>query len=119
MKRNLETIRDVLMQLYNYEDTELNDDVSYNIEGLIEQGYVTAHQVLRDGRTIYCQGLSLTWEGHELLASISNSTVWELIKGKLSEHDLTVDDVPIAVIRKLSHNIMMDMFGGSQHASSV
>lgn len=113
MKRNLETIREILKRLHAYEDTELSNDVSYHIDGLIDQGYVNAVQVLRDGRTFYYQGLRLTWEGHELLASISNETVWQSIKDKLSERDLTVDDVPVAVVRQLSHNIMLSMFGGS------
>lgn len=119
MKRSLETIREILIRLESYKDKELSPNVYYHLQVLIDQGIVNASQVLRDGRVFYYQGLTLTWEGHELLSSISNKTVWDSIKDKLDEHDLTVDDVPVEVIKKLSHDIMMDMFGGVSNGGNI
>lgn len=112
MKRNLETIRDILIRLESYNDTEVSREDSYHLQELINQGLVSAIATMADGRHVYYQGLTLSWEGHELLASISNGYVWYSIKGRLHEHELTVNDVPVAIVKKLSEQIMMEMFGG-------
>lgn len=112
MKRDLEVIREILSKVEAYEDKEVESSEAYHLSELINQGLINATQTMSDGRIKYYYGLTLSWEGHELLAAISNSYVWESIKDKLGEHDLTVNDVPIEVIKKLSENIMLDMLGG-------
>lgn len=111
MKRDLETVRHIMSRIESYNDTEITGDIVYHLEELINQGLVNANQILSDGSIKFFRGLSLTWDGHDLLASISNRFVWESIKEKLNEHDLTVNDVPIEVIKKISEKIIIDMLG--------
>lgn len=111
MKRDLEVVRYILGRLDSYNDIEVNSKESYHLQELIKRELVTASGTLRDGRVTFYQGLTLTWTGHELLASISNDYVWETIKEKLQENDMTVNDVPVSVINKLSEQILIEMFG--------
>lgn len=111
VKRNLETIRHIMTRLDSYDNTEVTGDIAYHLQELINQDLVKASQTLADGRIIYYQGLALTWNGHELLAAISNKTVWDLIKEKLYDHNLTVDDVPVEVVKKISEKVIIDMLG--------
>lgn len=111
VKRDLETVRYILGKLDSYNDIELDSKESYHLQELIKQELVTASGTLRDGRATFYQGLSLTWNGHELLAAISNEYVWETIKEKLQENGMTVNDVPVSVINKLSEQILIEMFG--------
>lgn len=113
MKRNLETIRNILLRLESYNDKELTDkEIIYHLDMLINTKYVETTTVLKDGGSFYYQDLKLTWEGHELLASISNKQVWESIKNTLHENNFSVDDVPIEVVKTLSQKILKEMFGG-------
>ncbi|HLR16209.1 MAG TPA: DUF2513 domain-containing protein, partial [Bacillota bacterium] len=100
-----------MSRIESYNDTEITGDIVYHLEELINQDLVNANHIISDGRIKLFQGLSLTWDGHDLLASISNRFVWESIKEKLNEHDLTVNDVPIEVIKKISEKIIIDMLG--------
>lgn len=119
MKRDLEIVRKILSKVEAYENEEIESHEAYHLTELINKGLVNAKEILSDGSVRYYYGLTLSWEGHELLASISNGYVWESIKDKLNEHGLTVNDVPIEVIKKLSENIMLDMFGGSFNGGNI
>lgn len=111
MKRDLEVVRYILGRLDSYNGIEVDGKALYHLRELIKQELVTATETLRDGRVTFYRGLSLTWNGHELLAAISNDYVWEAIKEKLQENDMTVNDVPVSVINKLSEQILIEMFG--------
>jgi len=112
MKRNLETIRDILIRLESYNDKDITDkELKYHMDLLIESEYINARK-LQDGNTSMYIGLKLTDKGYDLLTHISNKTVWNSIKDNLSDNDMTGSDVPIDIIKWLSQKTMKDMFGG-------
>lgn len=112
MKRNLESIRDILIRLESYNDTEVTDqETLYHMDMLIDSKHIDAVFV-REGNLTYFSRLSLTEKGYDLLTHISNKTVWDSIKENLAENDMTVNDVPIDIIKWLSQKTMKDMFGG-------
>ena len=118
MKRNLETIRDILIRLESYNDKEITDrELMYHFDLLMEE-YIAGVR-LRDGSSLYFTQLNLTEEGYDLLTHISNKTVWDSIKEKLNENNMTVNDVPIDIIKWLSKEIMKDMFGGSINGGNI
>lgn len=109
MKRDLETIRNILSNISAYENIEVTEKEAYHLSELIDQGLVNAIEILADGKAKYYYGLSLSWEGHELLTYISNDTVWNSIKQILNKNNFTVNEVPIEVIKKLSEKVMLSM----------
>ncbi len=112
MKRNLETIRDILIRLESYNDKDIADEkLKYHMDLLIDSGHIQA-QRLQDGSAAVYINLKLTDKGYDLLTHISNETVWESIKDNLAENDMTVNDVPIDIIKWLSQKTMKDMLGG-------
>jgi len=118
MKRDLETIRDILIRLESYNDKEITDkELIYHFDLLMEK-HITGVR-LQDGSSLYFTQLNLTEEGYDLLTHISNKTVWDSIKEKLNENNMTVNDVPIDIIKWLSKEIMKDMFGGSINGSYI
>ncbi len=114
MKRNLETIRDILIRLESYNDKELTDrELIYHMDLLMDKHITGAR--LQDGSSVYLTQLNLTEEGYDILTHISNKTVWDSIKENLAENDMTVNDVPIDIIKWLSQKTMKDMFGGNDN----
>lgn len=97
MKRNWDTIREILLRVEECtlpaEAVRLSDfpkeraaEVSYHVALLIEAGLVKGQVSQRLGpevRHFFAQ--RLTWEGHEFLDSIRNSAVWEKTKSTFLE----------------------------------
>lgn len=110
-----EMIRSILIDLEFYNDVELDVETSYQMDMLIEQGLVNAEQLLKDGRVVFYQGLTLSWTGYELLASVSNKYVWESIKDRLNDRDMTVNDVPFNIVEWMAQDILKGMFGNGNN----
>jgi hypothetical protein len=92
MKRNWDTIREILtkleettvkqgaLRLSNF-PSERAADVSYHMELLIEVGLVTGQMsktISREPQDFFA--LRLTWEGHEFLDAVRSDTVWQKTK---------------------------------------
>lgn len=120
MKRNWDTIREILTHLEEMPDTdsilqpsdfpsEKAFEYSYHAELLIDAGLVEGEmsRTLGGGPThFFIQ--RLTWAGHEFLDSIRSDTVWEKTKTTFAEKgvDMTFDlvksvatDIAVALIR--------------------
>lgn len=110
MKLDKELIRDILLNLDKYKDIPVIDrKTNYHLH-MMEDGELIRTKKLKDGNeTMYVQ-LDMSSKGYELLTHISNSYVWESIKERLHERDMTVNDVPTDIIKWLSQEIMKEMF---------
>lgn len=114
MKRDMNIIRDILINHDTYGDKELSDLTEvYNLDLLIESDHVKGKK-LQDGNDFLYINLSLTEKGHDLLLHITNDTVWQEIKDTLNMHGFTVNDVPVDVITDLSRQVMKEMFNGEE-----
>ncbi len=115
MKRNWDTIREILLATENLEPEKTLDlsyfepdrahDISYHVELLKEAGLVDAEitKTISRGPTAFFLK-RLTWHGHELLDAIRNESVWNKTKGKFSDKggEMTfelVKDVAISVTK--------------------
>ena len=92
MKRNWDTIREILtkleenttpnrmLQLSSF-SPEQEAEISYHAELLLEAGLVDGEMTKMCGRGPHNFSITrLTWHGHEFLDAINNDTVWEKTK---------------------------------------
>lgn len=87
MKRDMNLIREILIELYNsdkpimYTPTDgSSPELRYNARLLIDGGYVVGRAVKWDnGGYIEIALEELTWEGQDLLAAIIENIVWNRI----------------------------------------
>ncbi|MGI9572537.1 DUF2513 domain-containing protein [Alloalcanivorax xenomutans] len=120
MKRDWDTIREVLTRLEDLPSTDSTLAISdfpedqayaysYHVELLIDAGLVEGQmsRTLGRGPTDFF-ARRLTWRGHELLDSIRSNTVWEKTKKTFAEKglDMTFDlvksvasDISVGIIR--------------------
>jgi hypothetical protein len=120
MKRNWDTIREVLTRLEELPNTDstlqLSDfpnehayEYSYHVELLIDAGLIEGEmfRTLGRGPTDFF-AKRLTWLGHELLDSIRSDTVWNKTKKTFASKgiDMTFDlvksvasEISVALIR--------------------
>lgn len=111
MKRDIELIRILLINLDAHNNIELSDDKTiYHINLLINAKYAEATKLIDGGITIY-NNLNYTEAGYDLLTHISNDTVWRSIQERIERNNMSVNEVPIEVIKELAKDIMMGMFG--------
>jgi DNA-binding transcriptional ArsR family regulator len=87
------------------------ENVSYHMHLLDQAGLITAQcrestRSRNDG--IYCVALNLTWEGHELLDSIKNDTVWNRLRKLLREKsiELSYSAVKAAAVQVIKENLL-------------
>src|ERR1051326_880734 len=107
MKRNMELVREILIQTeayaYGKGSVDLNiddfpeEDVSYNVKILGEAGLLHAVN-LSTGMTFCWRPTSLTWQGHEFLDSVRNDTVWHRTKEIIAEKG---GAIPFAVLQQI------------------
>ncbi|KAF0809233.1 hypothetical protein A167_01994 [Alcanivorax sp. S71-1-4] len=120
MKRNWDTIREILTRLEELPDTDatlhLSDfpadrayEYSYHVELLIGAGLIEGQmsRTLGHGPTHFF-ARRLTWPGHELLDAIRSDTVWNKTKKTFTSKgiDMTFDlvksvasEISVALIR--------------------
>ena len=102
MKRDWDTIRDLLTRLENLPDTDallrLSDfpadrkfETSYHMELLIEAGLVEGQmsRTLGGGPTDFF-ARRLTWPGHEFLDAVRSDTVWNKTKKVFATNGITM-----------------------------
>lgn len=108
MKRNPETIRKILSDPSKYAGDPIdNRDIKYHLSLLSDAKLIEGDHMYGDGSLVWAE-INLTWEGHELLGSISNPTVWEEIQKTIADNDFRLEDVPLSVIKKLGDNIILN-----------
>src|SRR5690625_1345833 len=108
MKRDIETIRHILLRIESYNNKPIEDTkVNYHLKIMIDGNIIKGNSMTADNTTFY-KGLELTSEGYDLLTGISNKQLWNDIKETLEKNDLTVNDVPIAIIKEVANKIIMN-----------
>ena len=110
MRLDKELIRDILLNIDKYKDVPISDHkIKYHLH-MMEDGELIRTNKLKDGNeTMYVQ-LDMSSKGYELLTYISNDYVWDSIKERLDERGMTVNDVPMDIIKWLSEDTMKGMF---------
>ena len=112
MRLDKELIRDILLNIDKYKDVPISDyKIKYHLL-IMKDGELISYDSLKDGSETFHTHLDMSAKGYELLTHISNSYVWDSIKERLHERDMTVNDVPMDIIKWLSQETMKDMFGG-------
>lgn len=110
MRLDKELIRDVLLNLDKYKDVPITDNqIKYHLHMMEDGGLIRTNKLKDGNETMYVQ-LDMSSKGYELLTHISNSYVWDSIKERLHERDMTVNDVPMDIIKWLSQEMMKEMF---------
>ncbi len=122
MKRNWETIREILTLLEETPNTDsmlrLSDfpsdqafEYSYHSELLIEAGLVEGQmfKTISGGPTdFFIQ--RLTWDGHEFINSIRSETVWGKTKGKFAEKGI---DMTFDLVKSVATDIAATLIRGA------
>lgn len=108
MKRNPETIRKILSNPHNYAGEPIEDKgVRYHLSLLSDANLIEGEYVYGDSTLMWTR-LNLTWEGHELLASISNPTVWKEVQEIIATNNFPLEEIPFSVIKSLSDDIILN-----------
>lgn len=108
MKRNPETIRNILSNLQDYVGHTSDDpEVSYHLNLLSDAGFIDGEYMFGDGECVWTQ-LELTWKGHEFLASIRIDSVWEEVRQTVIANDFPLKDIPLAIIKELGNKVILD-----------
>lgn len=108
MKRNPEMIRKILSSPSKYAGEPIEDEhIKYHLSLLADANYIQGEVIRGDGMAMWTK-LNLTWEGHELLASISNRTVWDEVQRTITANDFPLEDVPLAVVKRLGDDIILN-----------
>lgn len=109
-KLDKELIRDILLNLETYKDVQVTDEqVKYHLH-LMEDGELIHATKLQDGNETYYIQLTMSDKGYDLLSHITNDYVWDSVKDKLQDKDLTVNDVPMDIIKWLAQETLKEMF---------
>ena len=117
MKRNLDLVREILIQLENCDYTSgghhlkvegySDDDFNYHIKimhegGLIEAQSSQGSKPHNGGQIVYkvWTPKSITWTGHQYLSSIRDKRVWSELKEKYKDRlfDISFDAVKSTAI---------------------
>ena len=99
MKRDWDCIRAIFLALENKGDSagavrpnEIEgfdpELVSYNMQLLIEGGFIKGPISQEMRGSVYCNAISMTWKGHELSDEIKSQPIWNKIKSMAREKSL-------------------------------
>ncbi|MBA1276174.1 MULTISPECIES: DUF2513 domain-containing protein [Pseudomonadaceae] len=122
MKRNWDTIREILTRLEDLPDTDsmldLSDfpedgryEYSYHVELLIEAGIVEGQMSRTLGRgPTHFFARRLTWPGHEFLDSIRSDTVWNKTKKTFAAKGI---DMTFDLVRSVASDISLALIRGA------
>jgi len=120
MKRDMELVRKIL--LYLEEDDEPSkwktitikgygaNNISHHLKILYEAGLIEAKNISTKDINIW-QAKSLTWDGHELLDSIKNHTVWNRTKEGIKEKGFELGNIPIDILKEYAKIQFKQLFG--------
>jgi DNA-binding transcriptional ArsR family regulator len=122
MKRNWDTIREILARLEELPDTssslDLSDfseeraaEISYHLELLLDAGLVEGEMepTLSSGPTDFTAN-RLTWNGHEFLDSVRSDTVWNKTKKTFATKGI---DMTFDLVRSIATEISVAVIRGS------
>jgi hypothetical protein len=122
MKRNWDTIREILTRLEELPDTdstlELSNfpgdrayDYSYHVELLIDAGLVEGQMSRTLGRgPTHFFARRLTWPGHEFLDSIRSDTVWNKTKKTFTSKGL---EMTFDLVKSVASEISVALIRGA------
>lgn len=109
VKRDMELVREVLMNLENNDDVNkwgpVNIDgyktkeISYHLKILSQANLIEAKRITDQGIWF---AKSLTWNGHEYLDAIRSETIWNKTKNFINEKGLELTAVPLGVIKEIA-----------------
>lgn len=107
MKRDIETIRDILPRLDQYNNKPIEDKlIEYHLRMMLNGNIITGKTTVADNTTFF-NDLELTNEGYDILTSITNDDIWSEVKETLHKNGFTVNDVPLAVVRELANKAII------------
>ena len=119
MKRDMDLIRGILMQMEDSGDTagwvtlhlpKWEDHVvSYHIKMLNQAGLIEADEDSTFSPHESWKAGALTWHGHDFLAAIKNEKVWERIKKVVREKG---GSIPFEVLKELATKYARQYFNG-------
>lgn len=122
MKRNWDTIRDVLIEVEGLTETQRNSFVYSTAGDQQPEALAKGEHALLLWKSGYLEGMNcggldspsiiapeLTWSGHDLLKTLASEGNWERIKGVAKEKgiELTFD-----AVKALSKYVLDSMLGG-------
>lgn len=121
MKRNWDTIREILAKLEDLPNTDATlrlsnfpedraFEYSYHVELLIEAGLIDGHmsRALGGGPTEFF-AKRLTWRGHELIDAIRSDTVWNKTKSIFSTKGV---EMTFDLVKSIASEISVGLLRG-------
>ena len=118
MKRDMELIRKILLEIESWPDVlphqiEIENvdkaTLHRHIEYLYQAGFIEGHghRSSMDHRGAdHFPITDMSWEGQEFLASIRNDGVWNKIKGSFSPADLA--GLPLSILKDVGIDLLKD-----------
>lgn len=113
MKRNMELIRLLLMDVEGEEDVDLSpysdEEILYHKSLLVDSGLVVG-KVLRGEQyeVVAVDITQLSWEGHDFLDAARNEKVWRKVQEKIASFG---GSVTMTVLKQLLKNEIATQFG--------
>jgi hypothetical protein len=117
MTRDMELIRRILLEIGSWKDIEPHaieidepDKIKLfrHIEMLHKQGMLeiegNIHRSTSTGHIDRVLVKDMSWDGHDLIASLGNKTVWSKIKKSFSEEDLI--SMPLSVLKDVGVGLL-------------
>lgn len=117
MKRDMDLIRRILLEIEAHEDPNrtqwveidgyTNDQIQYHLKILYEGGFIDALDASAGGGIEY-QPRGLTWDGHEFLDTVRSDSVWNKTKALIGSQ---VSSVSMAIIQEAAKSVLKGMLG--------
>lgn len=108
MKRDMELVRGLLLLIESNETDQLKLPENIDLHKaaahlkLIEQaGYINASIKYADNKPYFISA-KLTWNGHEVLDSIKNDTIWNKTKEVVASKGLELGSVTFSTLKDLA-----------------
>ena len=125
MKRNWDTIREILMRLEELPDTDaelrLSDfpsdrayEFSYHVELLVDAGLIKGKLFQSSSHgPMHFFARRLTWSGHEFLDSIRSDSVWNKIKKIFASKGI---DMTLELVKSVATEISVGLICSATEA---
>ena len=128
MKRDMELIRKMLLEIENNYDPQDNSrlaqsfiftleggyaesEIDYNLSLLIDEGLVKGKYQGTMGGTLFTYIEGLTWDGHDFLDSIRQDVVWQGVQDKAEQAGLNVLSLSFEVLKNLAVSVAKERLG--------
>lgn len=109
--RDIELVRHILIGPSEYEDQPIdNEKILHHLRLMLNGNMLTAKTMNADDTTFF-SNIELTSYGYDLLTSISNDDIWQLVIEQLDSGGLDVNEVPLSIIQEVANKIMRDKIG--------